>query len=723
MLFTDDIMSSSGDEYANVFVRDMLQEYGIMMLDGMVPNRIDGFKKIHRRIINTVNTITEDDKMTAIIGSVMKVHPHGDLSIEDSIKQLIIPYGNIIPLIHCDSGVGMYSNTNTMIAARYLDIQSHPFTRNVFFDTTHQSALKRSPSVTGKGDEPTYFVPCIPYALMVYTIGMGPGFKTEIYPIGFKELCDLTLLYIKTLTEHKGSFDIRKSSKLLLPDFPTNCLIRNHKQLTKQYKQGVFNQPIIVDGTMTVTKNTIMIHTLPPGIDFMKNTGEKIREDQKNKVKWTSCISNLLMPSGKDISDTEGICEIQLTRGTDPFKVLDIIKKRCKFNTRKTPNPIYTDETGKGDIMNQSELLDCWYKERYNAIRVELKVKQKILINEQRKCEALLVFKDNMDDVIKTFRTSEKWEDACDYLHKKYKLTPYQSKFLKEIKLETITKTGRLELQARLDDVINKLQGYNEKFNHINERMLEEVNHVYKSFGKLTSRHAHTPKYFGYVKFPTGVIQCWNKEEIYDTLNNFKNVPSIVKIYSKASDKYKYILKNSVVTSEEDISLPKEFSCDDYYTVEKPLKYICGVTKDDKLFVTKGLRTKPVEVKLQIPVGDEFISIDKAGVVKVVKVSSIKRACKTDIIQLHNNIESSYIIAYMNNYAKNEVRFKRINIDDSLEFSLETILLNIPSHLLKGCKNDVVFVKDIPAFFNNRELVILKMNTLKTNTGVKLKKF
>ena len=392
-----------------------ISNYGRFTLKTKIPHVVDGLKTVHRRILTRVAKLEKMSKVSTMAGNVMKIHPHGDLSISEAITELTKPYTNIIPLIHGVGNVGEYGSGDGPAAPRYLDIIPHPFATEVFFNRTHKKALKYVPTETDEGLEELYLIPAIPMSLLINTMAMIIGFKTEIYPLNFKNLCVLTTKFIDIETG-KSKDSLKSLNKYMIPDFPTPCLIRNSQELLKEYNKGNYDAALIIDGTLELHKNKIIIKTLAPGVNFSEMVYTKLCKIlQRRDMKYISAVDNL---TGKDTPDIEGHVEVTLKKGVSPFDVLNSLKNIIRFQSTKHPTRLYVTEEGLGLHCTPLQLLDIWYKARIKSIIAELKQKQSQLMKERRKAEALVIAHDHAKEIFNVFNTSEHWEKAVEILYR-----------------------------------------------------------------------------------------------------------------------------------------------------------------------------------------------------------------------------------------------------------------------------------------------------------------
>ena len=73
-----------------IFDENFIEYASYVIRDRAIPDILDGFKPVQRRIIHTL--LEMDDgryhKVANVVGATMKYHPHGDTSIYEALVNL-----------------------------------------------------------------------------------------------------------------------------------------------------------------------------------------------------------------------------------------------------------------------------------------------------------------------------------------------------------------------------------------------------------------------------------------------------------------------------------------------------------------------------------------------------------------------------------------------------------------------------------------------------------
>ena len=255
---------------ASEIVEDNMNKYARHVLLQRLPNHVDGLKLIHRRILMALGSTEEKMKGSALIGKVMGTyHPHGDASIYGAIIRLAQPFNQVYPFVKVYGNVGDYSG-EMAAAARYIDVTSSEFTRDLFFNKTNHKTLTYVPSETGVGIEAAYFIPVIPTALITGTQTIGVGVKSTIPYLELSNVCTLVEKFVALRKENPLTYhdNLITLAKYLVPDTPSHSLLRNYKAIIEAYTANKFTTSIIMDGVIDLYPDSIHIRTIPYGRDL-----------------------------------------------------------------------------------------------------------------------------------------------------------------------------------------------------------------------------------------------------------------------------------------------------------------------------------------------------------------------------------------------------------------------------------------------------------------------
>lgn len=169
-----------------------------------VPNVIDGFKSVHRRIVyaayNDVGCYGgRRIKSASVVGKVMDMyHPHGDTSIYDSIKILNNWFETYMPIFDGEGNWGTFQGDGAA-AMRYTLTQLSKFAVDCVIGD-----LKKSKQVCnwietydGRHKEPEALALSVPLLLINGSYGIGFGIKVVIPPHNVNDVIDATIKLIK----------------------------------------------------------------------------------------------------------------------------------------------------------------------------------------------------------------------------------------------------------------------------------------------------------------------------------------------------------------------------------------------------------------------------------------------------------------------------------------------------------------------------------------------
>jgi len=197
---------------ANGVVAPLAQHYrnwfldyaSYVILDRAVPHIDDGLKPVQRRLLHTLWEMDDGrfHKVANVVGATMRLHPHGDASIEAALVGLaqrgllVEPQGNFGNLYTGDEAA----------AARYIEARLTPFAREVVFNP---KTTRWQLSYDGRAREPVTLPVKFPLVLAEGAEGIAVGLATKILPHNFNDLCRAAINHLQGKTFR------------IYPDFPT----------------------------------------------------------------------------------------------------------------------------------------------------------------------------------------------------------------------------------------------------------------------------------------------------------------------------------------------------------------------------------------------------------------------------------------------------------------------------------------------------------------------
>ena len=275
----------------NLFDSNFIQYASYVIRDRAIPELIDGFKPVQRRILHTL--LENDDgkftKVANVVGKVMAYHPHGDASIYSALVNL----ANKEIFIDKQGNFGNMYTGDSASAPRYIECRLRPVTKEIIYNP---KITQYVPSYDGRSKEPVVFRAKLPLVLITGAEGIAVGMSTQILSHNVHEVIEAEKACL------------RGEPFQLFPDFPTGGLID-----CTEYKDGLGK--IVARAKMdTSDDKKIVITELPYGStsESLMDSIEKAARNGKVKI---ASINDFT-------ADTVNI-EIRLPRGVYVKDVVD----------------------------------------------------------------------------------------------------------------------------------------------------------------------------------------------------------------------------------------------------------------------------------------------------------------------------------------------------------------------------------------------------------------
>ena len=344
--------SNNLPESLNHLVDGYLDYAKEVILERAIPG-IDGFKPSQRRILYAMKYLERDNDLTkdltksaGIAGTTMKIHPHGDASIYETMVRMTdcALYLNV-PFIQGKGSFGhVFSTDEKPAASRYTECM---FTKVASECFKGMNGIEMIPSYDNKLKEPLLLPVSFPTILCNTSQGIAVGIASNIPSFNFHEVNKATIEYIKT-------GDIKKA---LAPDFTTGgCYVLNEHELKKLMETG--NAKFKLRGKWHIEGKVIVIDEIP-----YYTTVEEI----KNAVKDIQGVNDV-----KDECDRSGF---RLTIECQSRKLVDsIIKEVLRVSNLQmtyTSNIVLiVDNAPK--IVGVKEVIKYWVEFREEVLKTEI---------------------------------------------------------------------------------------------------------------------------------------------------------------------------------------------------------------------------------------------------------------------------------------------------------------------------------------------------------------
>lgn len=420
-----------------------------VIVDRALPDVRDGLKPVHRRILYSMGQQnlrpgSKFSKSARIVGDVMgKYHPHGDMSIYDSMVRLAQDWVMRYKLVDGQGNFGSMDG-DPAAASRYTEARLGRAGNELLTDLDKDTVDFRD-NYDGSETEPSVLPSKLPNILLNGQIGIAVGMATSIPPHNLGELVD-AIVYMIDNPEYTLD-DLLKRVKG--PDFPTGALVYGGAPMRQAYQTGRGSVTIRAVTDIEETKkgrSQIVITEMPFGVN-KATLIEKIAELHKDK-KIT--ISDLRDESARG----KVRVVIELRKDSYPKKVLNQLFKMTAMQTNFHFNMLALIDGIQPRVLGLQDILTEFIKHRQVVVRRRTEFELKAAKARAHILEGYKIALDHIDEVIKLIRASQTSEIAQEGLMKKFGLSEIQAQAILAMQLRRLTGLERDKIESELAELL-----------------------------------------------------------------------------------------------------------------------------------------------------------------------------------------------------------------------------------------------------------------------------
>lgn len=422
-----------------------------VILSRAIPE-IDGFKPSHRKLLYTMYKMGllggARTKSANIVGQTMKLNPHGDSAIYDTMVRLSRGYEALLhPYVDSKGNFGkFYSRDMAWAASRYTEARLDPICAELFGDID-KDTVDFVDNYDNTLKEPTLLPAAFPSVLINANTGIAVGMASSICPFNLKEVCETTIALMRNENHNI-------SETLIAPDFPGGGqIIYDKKNIESVYRTGRGSIRVRSRYSYDKFDNCIDVTSIPPTTTSEAIIDKIIELVKLGKVKEIS-----------DIRDETGISGLKITidlkRNIDPDKLMQKLYKMtpledsfsCNFNVLIAGTP---------RVLGVKDLLNEWI-----AFRIEC-VKRRTYYDLHKKEDKLHLLKGlekillDIDKAVKIVRETEEETDVVPNLMIGFGIDETQAEYVAEIKLRHLNREYILKRTNEIESLekeISELQ-------------------------------------------------------------------------------------------------------------------------------------------------------------------------------------------------------------------------------------------------------------------------
>lgn len=452
--------------------------YAMSVIVSRALPEIDGFKPSHRKLLYTMYKMGlltgARTKSANIVGQTMKLNPHGDMAIYETMVRLA--RGNealLHPYVDSKGNFGKaYSRDMSFAASRYTEAKLDPICAEIFADID-RDIVDFVPNYDNSMTEPVLLPTRFPAVLVNNNVGIAVSMASNICSFNLSEVCETAAAIMKN-PEH----DI--VSTLKGPDFPGGgFILQDENELRRIYATGRGSVKVRSKYIYDKTANCIEVTEIPPTTTIEAIIDKIVEQVKLGKLKEISDV--------RDESDLSGLkITIDLKRGQDSEAVMKKLFRitplqdvfSCNFNILVGGMP---------KVMGVAEILEQWTDFRITCVKRKTKFE---LARKKEKLHLLTGLKKillDIDKAIKIIRETEDDAEVVPNLMIGFGIDETQAEYVADIKLRNINKgyiLKRIEEIDSLKEEIADMEDILSSERRVKQIIISELGDIAKKYGK-----------------------------------------------------------------------------------------------------------------------------------------------------------------------------------------------------------------------------------------------
>ncbi|ACY40499.1 DNA gyrase subunit A [Blattabacterium sp. (Blattella germanica) str. Bge] len=449
---------SEGEKLIPINIEDEMKssyiDYSMsVIVSRALPDVRDGLKPVHRRVLYGMYQLgifsnSSYKKSARIVGEVLgKYHPHGDISVYETMVRLAQKWTLRYPLIDGQGNFGSL-DADPPAAMRYTEVRMRQISEEMLLDIKKET-VDMQLNFDDSLEEPTVLPTRIPNLLINGSSGIAVGMATNIPPHNLKETINAICAYI----DNNNNLSVEEIMKYMkAPDFPTGGIIYGYDGVKNAFHTG---------------KGRIVLRAK---VHFEEIQGRQciIVDEIPYQVNKSDMITRTigLMKEGKmegiyqirDESDRNGLRIVYiLKQNTNPNILLNKLFQYTPLQTSFNVNNIAL-VNGKPLQLNIKDMIQHFVDHRHDVIIRRSKYELKKCKNRVHILMGFFKILDHLDLMIQLIKKSNNHSDACTTLIKKFKISEDQSKSILDMRLQSLTSLEVDKLKKEYDELVKKIE-------------------------------------------------------------------------------------------------------------------------------------------------------------------------------------------------------------------------------------------------------------------------
>lgn len=432
----------------NIKTNDLINELGKNFIeyavacntDRAIPDAKSGLKPVAKRILWSAyeegrTSSKPHVKAARIVGDVMgRYHPHGDSSIYGAMVRLSQPWIMRYPLIDVHGNNGNIAGDGPA-AARYTEARLSKISEEGMLNGIKKKNVDFIPNYDETLEEPVTLPATFPNLLCNPNTGIGVAMACNWAPHNLNDVVAAIYDYLDN-----------KNPILPGPDFPTGGLIINKNDIPKIMETG--HGTVKIRARYTIEGNKIIFYEIPYG-ETIEGLVAEVGKACEEKI--IEGIVDIHDESSKKIRIV-----VTCDKGIDPNIIASKLYAKTNFQTSFSYNQVALIDKTPTEL-NLHDAIKIYVDHNIDCIVRECKFDLTKAEDRLEIVNGLLKALEDIDNIIALIKSSESAAAAKINLISKYNFTENQAKAILAMRLSSLAKLEKIELEKEAKDLKDKI--------------------------------------------------------------------------------------------------------------------------------------------------------------------------------------------------------------------------------------------------------------------------
>jgi DNA gyrase subunit A len=440
--------------YLEEELRESFIDYSMsVIVQRALPDARDGLKPVQRRILYAMHELgltpqRSHKKSATVVGEVLgKFHPHGDVTVYETLVRMAQPFAMRYPLIDGQGNFGSIDG-DSAAAYRYTEARLAPIALDLLRDIEKDTVDFR-PNFDGRLEEPEVLPAAFPQLLVSGSDGIAVGMATKIPPHNLREIAAAAAQLLS-----RPNTSVGKLTEIVQgPDFPTGAYIWGREGIEEAYRTG--RGRIVMRARAHVEqgaygKPSLVITELPYQVSKQRVIESIVQLARRGQLDGLTDL--------RDESDRDGVrIVLELRRDVNPRKMLEKLFKKTQLQTTFGVIALALVD-GVPKQLDLKDALEVWIAHRLGVIVRRARFSLAQAEERAHIVAGLLKALDRIDEVVEIIKSSRTPESAANKLRSALRITARQADAILAMRLSRLTGLESRKLREELEALQKRIK-------------------------------------------------------------------------------------------------------------------------------------------------------------------------------------------------------------------------------------------------------------------------